>query len=39
MADVTNHEQESSVPILCIPADVWHKPFDFSLFALTQMAE
>lgn len=24
------------VPILCIPADVWHQTFDFSLFTLEE---
>lgn len=31
-------EAVSPVTILCIPADVWHKTFDFSLLTLTQMA-
>lgn len=35
MADGYPLETAHPVPILCIPADVWHKTFDFSLFTLT----
>ena len=38
MVDGYQSETASPVPVLCIPADVWHKTFDFSLFTLTQMA-
>lgn len=38
MADGYQSGTASPVPILCIPANVWHKTFDFSLFTLTQMA-
>lgn len=38
MSDGYQSEAASSAPILCIPADVWHKTFDFSLFSLAQMA-
>lgn len=34
----TSQKTASPVPVLCIPADVWHKTFDFSFFTLTQMA-
>ncbi len=38
MADGYQSGIASPVPILCIPANVWHKTFDFSLFTHTQMA-